>query len=159
VRTRLSGSEHGAHALTGIVKTQMKPECDDALCEEFPLLYANRHASWRETPMGFGIECGKGWFALLRDLSAKLEALILRLPLEERKKYRADQVKEKFGTLRFYMTALTDEMSEAIRAAEAASAETCELCGAPGVLRSRGWLKTLCDRHHEEREATKLARH
>jgi hypothetical protein len=137
----------------------MKPEYDEALCEEFPLLYANRHRSWRETPMGFGIECGEGWFALLRDLSTKLEALILRLPVNEQKEYRADQVKEKFGTLRFYMTALTDEMYEAIQSAEAASAETCELCGASGVLRSEGWFKTLCDRHHEEREAKKPVRH
>lgn len=112
-----------------------------------------RDAHW------IGIECGEGWFTLLRELSAKLEALIVRLPLDARKEYRAEQVKEKFGTLRFYMSALTDEMSEAIRVAEEASAKTCELCGAPGVLRSRGWLKTLCDRHHEEREATKLARH
>jgi hypothetical protein len=56
----------------------MKPEYDSALYQEFALLHASRPGSWRETPMGFGIECGEGWFALLRDLSTKLEALILR---------------------------------------------------------------------------------
>lgn len=58
----------------------------------------------------------------------------------------ASQVKEKFGTLRFYMTSETEEMSAAIREAEHKSAETCEDCGSPGVLRRGGWVLTQCDK-------------
>lgn len=57
----------------------------------------------------------------------------------------AMQVKEKYGTLCFYMTSSTDEMEDAISEAEAKSAVTCEDCGQPGVLRGGGWLRTLCD--------------
>ena len=97
------------------------------------------------------VEVPPGWM----DLVAECHRKLVRIYPE----YKLSQVKEKFGTLRFYMTALTDEMRAAIQTAEEASAETCELCGASGVLQSQGWFKTLCDRHHEESEAKKLARH
>ena len=54
-----------------------------------------------QTCMSWGFECMDGWFLLLRNLSLGLEALILAMPEEERKPFRAAQVKEKFGTLRF----------------------------------------------------------
>lgn len=63
---------------------------------------------------------------------------------------RASQVKEKFGTLRFYLTCGTDEMYDAIRVAEEESARTCEECGMPGEQRGGGWILTLCDRCHNE---------
>lgn len=140
----------------------MKPEYDAALCEEFPLLYRDRHRDWRDTPMGFGIECGEGWFQLLRELSGKLEALIEKLPAEIRSDYRAAQVKEKLGALTVHMTGATAEMMDAIHAAREASEHVCEMCGASGSLRTIGafqWLKTLCDAHYQEREARSIVRH
>jgi hypothetical protein len=93
-----------------------------------------------------------GWFQIIYDLSLKLEALILAIPdEEERVKYRAMQVKEKFGTLRFYMTAETEEMDKLIDEAESASVKTCEYCGQPGSLRTKGWCFTLCDKCDVER--------
>lgn len=61
----------------------------------------------------------------------------------------ADQVKEKFGTLRFYVTGGDDYIHGLISMAESMSAVTCEECGAPGKNRGGGWVRTLCD-HHEE---------
>jgi hypothetical protein len=29
----------------------------------------------------------------------------------------------------------------------------CEECGAPGKLRGGGWMRTLCDKHEEERQS------
>lgn len=57
---------------------------------------------------------------------------------------RASQIKEKFGTLRFYMTSETDEMSAIIDKLESQSSKTCEECGKPGKTRGRGWLYTRC---------------
>lgn len=57
---------------------------------------------------------------------------------------RASQVKEKFGTLRFYMTSQTPEMDTIIAEAERKSAITCEVCGKKGRVRGRGWLYTAC---------------
>lgn len=60
---------------------------------------------------------------------------------------RASQVKEKYGTLRFYMSSANDKMYDMIEDAESKSAVTCEECGQPGELRGGGWLRTLCDVH------------
>jgi hypothetical protein len=62
------------------------------------------------------------------------------------------QVKEKFGGLRFYPNATSDDMHNRIRLAEDASYITCEKCGELGTLRSGNWMSTLCDEHAEGRE-------
>lgn len=65
---------------------------------------------------------------------------------------RAQQIKEKFGGLRFYYDGGDDEVSGMVRMAEAWAGYSCEECGAPGERRSGGWIRTLCDEHEEERQ-------
>jgi hypothetical protein len=61
----------------------------------------------------------------------------------------ATQVKEKFGTLRFYYSGGDDVVSGIERMAESMSAVTCETCGAPGTQNTQGWIKTLCESHRK----------
>ena len=65
--------------------------------------------------------------------------------------WHLDQVKEKFGTLRFYSAWLDDKFQGAVSFAESYSGEVCEICGNPGEIYRAGWLKTLCPEHTEER--------
>lgn len=127
----------------------MSPDLDKKLCEDFPNLYRDRNASMRVTCMCWGFECGDGWEPLIRRLSEKLEAIIVAIPEPQRAQYCAAQVKEKFGTLRFYMAGTNEEIEAAIDEAEAESAVTCEVCGAPGAERTSksGWISTLCEEH------------
>jgi hypothetical protein len=60
-----------------------------------------------------------------------------------------EQVKEKFGTLRFYYQGGDDAIDGMVRMAESISGFTCEECGNHGEGRQGGWIRTLCD-HHEE---------
>ena len=122
----------------------MTPEEDKRLCKEFPILYAQRHGNMRSTSMCWGFECGSGWFKLVRGLSAKLEAINRTVPEDEQ--IHAMQVKEKFGTLRFYTNWSNEKASDLIDAAEKKSARICETCGRPGKLRGTGWLTTLCSK-------------
>lgn len=134
----------------------MREDLDQKLCETFPLLYADRHASMQTTCMCWGLSVSDGWFDFIWNLSAKLEPLIQKWideNPEEEYHPRASQVKEKFGTLRFYMSGETEEMSKAISEAEDASATTCEECGKEGKLRRGGWIVVLCDDHAKERPA------
>ena len=57
------------------------------------------------------------------------------------------QIKEKFGTLRFYFHDGDDYIRGAAAFAEDMSALTCEVCGHPGKARGGGWIKTLCELH------------
>lgn len=61
----------------------------------------------------------------------------------------ASQVKEKFGTLRFYYYGGDDYCRGVESMADAMSCVTCETCGKPGKIRRGGWIRTLCDEHAE----------
>jgi len=94
-------------------------------------------------------ECGPGWNQLIKDLITDLIVLGWNQEI--------CQVKEKFGGLRFYINAGSDEMYDRIGQAEALSYETCEITGRPGKLRQNlGWWETLCDEEYEKRIAEKL---
>lgn len=96
---------------------------------------------WAERPVWRGCSCGPGWYKIITDLD---EALCRVYP-----DYEVVQVKEKFGTLRFYIGGvpepIRDVVYDAIADAERISARTCEWCGEPGTSRSGGWVRTLCD--------------
>jgi hypothetical protein len=64
----------------------------------------------------------------------------------------ATQVKEKYGTLRFYYYGGDDIITAIVDMAESMSSVMCEVCGAPGHGRDGGWIKTLCDKHDIQRE-------
>ncbi len=90
-------------------------------------------------------ECDEGWSCLLDSLCLVIENRIKNAKLKE---MHAIQIKEKFGTLRFYMTLSEDYIDGAIDMAERQSANICEVCGKHGTLeKSHGWWKTLCEDH------------
>lgn len=89
-------------------------------------------------------ECSDGWLEMIRDLIQKL------IDVGWNKEFK--QIKEKFGTLRFYTGETTEEQFNLIREYEKLSATTCEICGKRDDtvgLRSGGWLRTLCEEHAE----------
>lgn len=91
-------------------------------------------------PDGWGrwISCDPGWYPIL----ARLEERLSELDPD----YEVNQIKEKFGTLRFYWEGDHQQGDAIVEEAEAESARTCELCGDPGHLHIRGRrLKTVCD--------------
>jgi hypothetical protein len=118
----------------------MSPELDAALVRDFPELYADRHGDMRTTAMCWGFECRDGWEPLIRKLSEQLTFLAK----VEGAPVRASQVKEKYGTLRFYTDSETEIMRACIAYAEDLSAQTCEDCGKYARTRSKGWVATLC---------------
>jgi len=124
----------------------MNQKLDNKLVKAFPLLYRDRHAHMSQTCMYWGFCCGSGWFDLIWKLSGQLERIISKMTPDMQKEFRAAQVKEKFGTLRFYMSSSTGKIGKLISAAESKSARTCENCGKGGKLciTKEGWYKILC---------------
>ena len=106
----------------------------------------------QQTCMCWGICCGPGWDQLLEELCAKLHKLFTDAGLSGENYPAVAQVKEKFGTLRFYMNPIPENVADQayafIQEAENKSAVTCERCGAPGERCSdKGWLSTCCKEH------------
>lgn len=68
-----------------------------------------------------------------------------------------DQVKEKFGTLRFYYTGGDDHINGMVRMAESMSGCTCEECGNPATTGGQGWIRTICAPCEVKREEARAA--
>ena len=135
---------------------------------------AKRHPDIFQKSGDFEFSIGDGWYGIIDTLcgmiSYRLENAKSRLkyamenpdarfvkPIAELEKDVANameelpeiaQVKEKFGTLRFYVHGGTEEMRHYIDFAEAMTSCVCEECGNPGKSRSGGWVKVLCNEHH-----------
>lgn len=94
------------------------------------------------TSCGF-FECGNGWFLLIKTL---IEDLI-ELGWDK----QICQIKEKFGGLRFYINAGSNEIHDRISKAENDSYEICEVTGKLGELRTDiGWYRTLCKEEYQK---------
>jgi hypothetical protein len=124
----------------------MNSENSERLLSDFPQLYRLRKFDplRPETHTVFaiwGFECGDGWMDLIYRLSQAITAHAESTGLD----VAATQVKEKFGTLRFYVNYGDKDVFRLIDAAEHESATICELCGAPGTLLTKGWHSTRCD--------------
>ena len=103
----------------------------DSIKDKYPDLF-------KKSNLVFGIECDDGWLDLIDAVCAVAASNTKELPTIR-------QIKEKFGTLRFYADGITPELRGAIRVAEALSAKTCEHCGNKGRTRAiRKWFSTLC---------------
>lgn len=61
------------------------------------------------------------------------------------KQYCIDQIKEKFGGLRWYDTYGTTEVHKIINKYETISYHTCIGCGKPATVQTTGWICPYCD--------------
>ena len=132
----------------------MKQELDKLLCERYPKMMVNRNLPMQETCMCWGFECGDGWFNILDQLMGNIQHHIDWKNKKEEvvAQVTLDQVKEKFGTLRFYYTGGDDVIDGMVRMAESMSSVTCEECGNPGKRIGGGWVTTLCEEHAKARD-------
>jgi hypothetical protein len=124
----------------------MDKKLEQKLVEKYPTLYSKYGGDIKKTCMGWGMECDNGWFNLLDELSAQLEPLNIV----------AEQIKEKFGGLVFYIEPCSEDIYDTamniINNAQSKSYTICETCGNPGKLRRNGWMRTSCDECQKEYE-------
>ena len=106
----------------------------------------------RKTLMGFGFEVGPGWLKIIEKYLPELSEVVKENYLSD---FRVVQVKEKFGSLRFYTNYSTDATDKVIEKMEEECDKTCERCGAPGTLRTDGWWQVLCDKCNAEIKGNK----
>jgi hypothetical protein len=92
--------------------------------------------------------CGEGWHDLILNALAEIHRLCKEHELDYPK---IDQIKEKFGGLRLYLSYHEERINSIVKRAEEKSFTICEVTGKPGKLRQTGWWKTLCDEEAEKR--------
>jgi hypothetical protein len=115
----------------------MKKELVDTLYSKYPEILSSLQ---RE------ITVEDGWYNLINSLCNMIQ-FYLRQNSEVT--FKAIQIKEKIGGLRFYGTGKDDYISGAIELAVELSHSICEICGSPGTCGSHdsGSIKTLCAAH------------
>lgn len=116
----------------------MNADLTQKLLDKYPKLFSNKQF--------WGFECGDGWYDILDHLCGAIKEHTY-----DSDEVTVDQVKEKFGRLRFYLSREDDVIHGMISMAEYMSSQICETCGERGHLRTGSWLVTLCDVHHQER--------
>lgn len=161
----------------------MKRELENKLAEEFPFML-RKHSLAEQRNLGyisdlygaFGCDCADGWYELIRSLCREITETYEKHG--RKPDIIIDQVKEKYGTLRFYYhieeddtqihaidimsvdslriknekKPLYEEIDELVEKYEKMSATVCEECGRTGKLRlDLGWILTLCDDCYSKR--------
>lgn len=123
----------------------MSPELTSKLLAAYPLLYRDL-PEWR-------FECGNGWFNLVWEMSAKIEATAALESLPKTSNFwpSISILKQKFGTLRVQFHGnVSDAMKAIVTQAYEQSHKICELCGETTHCGSDNqleqWVETLCDK-------------
>lgn len=132
----------------------MSPELDAELCLRYPKIMAERNDPSSETCMCWGFEHSDGWFELL---DTTMNLVQHHIDSSMRRGVTIDQVvfnqvKEKWGTLNIYTSGGDAYTDGVIRMSESISSHICEVCGTKGTMTQSGWMQTLCEIHHKERE-------
>ena len=125
----------------------MGPELQQKLFDKYPKIFEDKDKSPQQTAMCWGIETGDGWFDIIDKLCYNIQNYIDDNKVAQ---IKAIQVKEKYGTLRFYTDYYHNMTEVYIQHAENKSAKTCEVCGKPGKMNTEGWITVRCDQHTDD---------
>lgn len=91
------------------------------------------------------IECDAGWVRLIQALCDELQYATDHMGAPQ---VQTQQVKEKFGGLRFYTGDVNHYQSGLIDMTRAMANKTCEQCGRPGsIWVSGGYFHAACEQH------------
>lgn len=142
----------------------MRRDLEKYLIKKFPLCFGDIDKGPRESLMCFGLECGNGWYKIIKEACQKAEIIIAKWidKNKDDKNFNKDwtprlsQVKEKYGTLRMYWSSYPKGLDKVEMEAERKSAKTCEQCGKSGKLRGQGWYYTSCFIHAKEQDRDNL---
>lgn len=157
----------------------MDDKLDAKLCAKYPKIFRDRHGSMQTTCMCWGLAVGDGWYNILDNACHLIQSHInhqrsqrARILRKQRKgetlheweiieldkgvttQLVATQIKEKFGTLRFYYQGGDDYCDGVISMAESMTSTTCEQCGNVGKMNGGGWLSVMCTPCREKTGST-----
>ena len=153
----------------------MECEWGVKLQADYPFMDRARIDDERNIYCSYGFECEGGWYQLLDECCDSITELYARRGIEpDAIDLVPNQIKEKYGTLRFYysykessvdsktsnnsaddqMRNLREEINDIISSFEILSSHICERCGSEGSLRDiAGCHRTLCGACFKEASA------
>jgi DNA-directed RNA polymerase subunit RPC12/RpoP len=132
----------GKQKLQIFVPIDERQVSEEKILKKYPKIFKQKNSPMTQTCMCWGLEVGLGWHWLVDILCSQLQWDIDRNNHEQ---IEATQVKEKFGTLRFYTNGADKTQEGMISLVEFMSTYICEKCGSTeNVTQTKGWIATLC---------------
>jgi len=129
----------------------MRQELEWKLYEKYPSLFIEQSLPATKSLMCFGPCYGDGWFDIIERICGELNGF---------EGISFCQIKQKFGSLRIYVTYRENVPKSEYEAVESIlekyeieSGKTCEDCGKPGKMRSGGWITVRCDECENKRNS------
>ena len=117
----------------------------ERLYTRYPLIFQEHTLPESETAMCWGIATGDGWYGLIDALCIQLQRVTDQ---DGAPQIIASQVKDKFGSLRFYTREADGRQTAMIELARELSQRICDVCGAPGAtVSTRRLTATRCKVH------------
>jgi len=111
----------------------MDSQFENKLYKRFPDLYRERTAPLESSKMGWGVQCGNGWYKIIYELSQKIEKIAAS---GEHSPAISEVARHKDGTLHVEVRNLTPPIADLITTARERSRLTCEYCSySPAFLR------------------------
>lgn len=129
----------------------------EEMFSKYPVIFQDRTKPMTQTCMCWGLDIGKGWYGIIDDLCERLEWVRKTTGI----KIVADQVKEKYASLRFYKheefpkkmprrdAAMWAEIIDNfVNIAEDKSSITCDSCGTniSGAIEDKRWSYAMCEK-------------
>ena len=125
---------------------------ENIIINKYPKIFVQNTVSMKDICTFYGLNVRKGWFHIIDSLSNNIQENVDKRGIEQ---IEAKQVKEKFGSLRFYVNYYDKEVDDLIRDAAYQASITCEQCGNPGTMKNNeGFIQVSCDGCHNTDEFT-----
>lgn len=124
-------------------------ELESKLSDEFVFMRSTDPHGYQKLGSPMYCECGDGWYDIIWNLCYELKEHYVQSNVNP-SGIVVQQIKEKFGQLRFYVGWMIDGSHEIIEKYEKLSESTCEVCGDKGELRTDKWVQVLCDNHYKK---------
>ncbi len=126
----------------------MTKKSEDNLYKKYPKMLAGFKMGPQESCLAFGCEHDDGWYIIIDTLLWSIGNRIKTKNLS----INIQQIKEKFGGLRFYYSGGDDVIDGMVTLAENMSYVTCEKCGSTNnVTQTKGWIVSLCPKCMKEK--------
>lgn len=132
----------------------MSPEKTKSLSELYPKIFGMDDSMKSEPFYHYHFECGDGWYDLISMLCQRIQSRIDHkskdMSKEDAEDFQvvAQQVKQKYSTLRFYYSGGDDHIAGLVQMTEAMSGMICEDCGEKAKVITKGWITNLCNSCH-----------
>lgn len=132
----------------------MNNELNNKLFNKYPKIFRQKDLPANQTCMCWGIECGDGWYHIINNLCSAIQHHVDWKQENDPNfpQIEAVQVKEKWGSLRFYTNYSDEYVDGLIDMAELVSENTCINCGSNDNVKmtNKGWIVPLCQKCYKE---------